>query len=158
MRGHAPVGSRRACPPSLPRMRVRWSTTCEGSSIDERGAHSLVGVGANLLTLSAEETKAHTPLFICLSIPRHELDAELDVVVVVTDPAQRPVGTQTHTVAIPSAQLPAGAMDGYEVPAYLSTVVNFEVTTEGAYSVFVTPRLREGEVPPEPVTVFVGRA
>ena len=78
--------------------------------------------------------------------------------IVVTDPAQRPVGTQTHTVTIPSAQLPAGAMDGYEVPAYLSTVVSFTATTDGAYSVFVTPRLRDGDVPPEPLTLFVSRA
>ncbi|MBJ7472279.1 MAG: hypothetical protein JHD16_13315 [Solirubrobacteraceae bacterium] len=139
-------------------MRVKWATTCEVSSVDERGAHSLFGVGANLLTLSPDETLAHTPLFICLSVPRHELDADLDVVIVVADPAQHPVGTQTHTVAIPSAELPAGAMDGYEVPAYLSTVVNFDVTSDGAYSVFVTPRLREGDVPPEPLTVFVSRA
>lgn len=138
-------------------MRVRWATTCEGASVDERGAHFLVGVGANLLELRPGESRAHTPLFICLSVPRHELDDELDVVIVVTDPAQRPVGTQTHTVSIPSGQLPAGAMDGYEVPAYLSTVVNFEVTSGGAYSVFVTPRLRAGEVPPEPLTVFVSR-
>lgn len=139
-------------------MRVRWATTCEASSIDDRGAHSLTGVGANLLVLSAGELRAHTPLFICLSVPRHELDTELDVAIVVVDPKQTPVGTQTHTVAIPSAALPAGAMDGYEVPAYLSTVVNFEVTTEGAYSVFVAPRLREGDVPPEPLTLFLSRA
>lgn len=116
-----------------------------------------MGVGANLLTIRPGEGIAHTPLFICLSVPRHELDAELDVVIVVTDPAQHPVGTQAHTISIPSGQLPAGAMDGYEVPAYLSTVVNFDVTTDGAYSVFVTPRLRAGDVPPEPLTVFVTR-
>ncbi len=138
-------------------MRVRWATTCEGSSVDARGSHALFGIGANLLVLSDGETNAHTPLFICLSVPRHELDTELDVVIVVTDPAQRPVGTQTHTVAIPSAELPAGAMDGYEVPAYLSTVVNFTATTEGAYSIFATPRLRAGDVPPEPLTLFVSR-
>ncbi|MDO9352177.1 MAG: hypothetical protein Q7T55_00690 [Solirubrobacteraceae bacterium] len=139
-------------------MRVRWATTCEASTIDDRGAHSLVGVGANLLRLRAGETKAHTPLFVCLSVPRHELDTELDVAIVVVDPQGRPAGSQTHVVAIPSGQLPVGAMDGYEVPAYLSTVVNFEVTSDGAYSVFVTPPLRDGEVPPEPLTVFVERA
>jgi hypothetical protein len=96
-------------------------------------------------------------LFVCLSVPRHELDTELDVAIVVVDPQGRPAGSQKHVVAIPSGPLPVGAMDGYEVPAYLSTVVNFEVTTDGAYSVFVTPRLRDGEVPPEPLTVFVAR-
>jgi hypothetical protein len=138
-------------------MRVRWATTCEGSLVDERGAHALVGIGANLLAAPADEQQAHTPLFICLSVPRHELDDDLEVVIVVTDPAQRPVGSQAHTVTIPSAQLPVGAMDGYEVPAYLSTVVNFALTTDGPYSVFVTPRLRDGDVPPEPLTVFVQR-
>lgn len=139
-------------------MRVRWATTCEQISVDERGAHSLAGVGVNLLRAEPGESKARTPLFVCLSVPRHELDDALEVVVVVTDPAQRPVGSQTHLVTIPSEQLPAGAMDGYEVPAYLSTVVNFELTTDGPYSVFVTPRLRAGDVPPEPLTIFVDRS
>ena len=138
-------------------MRVRWATTCEGAHVDERGAHSLTGVGANVLALAEDETQAHTPLFACLSVPRHELDTDLAVMIVVTDPGQRLVGTATHTLSIPSAQLPAGAMDGYEVPAYLSTVVNFDVTTEGAYSVFVTPGLARGERPPEPLTIFVSR-
>lgn len=139
-------------------MRVRWATTCEQISVDARGAHSLAGVGVNLLHADPGETRAHTPLFVCLSVPRHELDEALEVVVVVTDPTQRAVGTQTHQVTIPSSQLPAGAMDGYEVPAYLSTVVNFELTTDGPYSVFVTPRLRAGDTPPEPLTIFVARS
>lgn len=138
-------------------MRVRWATTCEGVTVDDCGDQSVHGVGVNLLTVRGGETKAHTPLFIALSVPRHELDTPLEVLVVVVDPAQRPVGTQPLSVTIPSRRLPAGAMDGYEVPAYLSTVVNFEVTGEGAYSIFVTPRLREGDVPPEPLTLFVGR-
>lgn len=79
------------------------------------------------------------------------------MVVLVTDPAQQPVGTQAHTVTIPAAELPSGAMDGYEVPAYLSTVVNFKLTVDGPYSVFVTPELRAGQLPPEPLTVFVDR-
>lgn len=138
-------------------MRVRWATTCETIAVDDRGAHSITGVGANLLRLRAGETAAHSPLFICLSVPRHELDTPLEVAVVVTDPAQTPVGTQSHTVTIPAGQLPAGAMDGYEVPAYLSTVVNFAFTSDGAYSVFATPKLREREMPPEPLTIFVTR-
>lgn len=139
-------------------MRVRWATTCEQITVDDRGAHSLAGVGVSLLRCRPAETRAHTPLFVCLAVPRHELDDELEVVVVVTDPAQRPVGTQTHMVAIPSERLAVGAMDGYEVPAYLSTVVNFELTVDGPYSVYVTPPLRAGSAPPEPLTIFVERA
>lgn len=136
-------------------MRVRWATTCETIAVDDRGAHSITGVGANLLRLRAGETRAHTPLFVCLSVPRHELDVPLEVAVVVTDPTQTPVGAESHRVTIPAARLPDGVMDGYEVPAYLSLVVNFDFTVGGAYSVFVTPRLKQSEMPPEPLTVFV---
>lgn len=136
---------------------MRWATTCERIEVDDRGAHSLLGVGVSILLLEPPNTDAHIPVFASLSVPRHELDQDLKVQVVVTDPADRPVAESSHTVRIPAASLPSGAMDGYEVPAYLSVVIGFEVGREGPYSLFVSPPPRPGDLPPEPLIVFVAR-
>lgn len=140
-------------------MRVRWATTCERIEVDDRGAHSLQAVGVSILFVHPSVAATEIPVFVCLSVPRHELDTDLSVGILVTDPSLAPVAEVAHTVRIPAGPLPSGAMDGYEVPAYLSSVVEFPVTGEGAYSIFVTTPPPPGveSVPPEPLTIFVQR-